>query len=135
MTIIEKYARPGLSIAGLRFWDDELAMRMEEFVEDDQLVLRAELPGVDPEKDLSITVAEGALTIAAERKDEHTEGEKGKPGYHSEFRYGSFHRRMLLPAGVGADAVTATYRDGILEVRMPNKPAEAQAKSVPVKRS
>ena len=96
-----------------------LAMRMEEFVDGDTLVVRAELPGVDPDKDVEITVSDDVLTIAAERREERTEGEEGKPGYRSEFRYGSYRRSISLPAGVSADAVTATYNDGILEVRAP----------------
>lgn len=96
-----------------------LAMRMEEFVDGDTLVVRAELPGVDPDKDVEITVSDDVLTIAAERREERTEGEEGKPGYRTEFRYGSYRRSISLPAGVSADAVTATYNDGILEVRAP----------------
>ena len=96
-----------------------LAMRMEEFVDGDTFVVRAELPGVDPDQDVEITVAEDVLTIAAERREERTEGEKGKPGYRSEFRYGSYRRSISLPPGVTADAVSATYSDGILEVRAP----------------
>ncbi len=96
-----------------------LAMRMEEFVDGDTLVVRAELPGVDPDKDVEITVADDVLTITAERREEKTEGEEGKPGYRSEFRYGSYRRSISLPAGVTADAVTASYHDGILEVRAP----------------
>jgi HSP20 family protein len=96
-----------------------LAMRMEEFVDGDTLVVRAELPGVDPDKDVEITVTDDVLTIAAERREEKTEGEEGKPGYRSEFRYGSYRRSISLPAGVTADEVTASYHDGILEVRAP----------------
>lgn len=96
-----------------------LAMRMEEFVDGDTLVVRAELPGVDPDKDVEITVSDDVLTIAAERREERTEGEEGKPGYRTEFRYGSYRRSISLPAGVSAEAVTATYNDGILEVRAP----------------
>jgi HSP20 family protein len=99
--------------------EGHLAMRMEEFVEGDTLVIRAELPGIDPEKDVEITVENGVLTIAAERREEVVEGEAGKSGYRSEFRYGSYRRSMTLPAGATEDDVKATYADGILEVRVP----------------
>ena len=96
-----------------------MAMRLEEFVDGDMLVVKAELPGLDPEKDVEITVADGVLTLSAERREEITEGEAGKSGYRSEFRYGSYRRSLTLPAGATADDVKASYADGILEVRIP----------------
>lgn len=141
MTTMVKYGWPGLLSWLESSWPLEmggvleaappgaLAMRMEEFVEGDTLVVRAELPGVDPDTDVEITVADDVLTIAAERREERTEGEEGKPGYRSEFRYGSYHRSVSLPAGVTADEVSATYRNGILEVRVPvAKPVAAPQK-------
>jgi HSP20 family protein len=112
-----------------------LAMRMEEFVDGDMLVVRAELPGVDPDKDVEITVSDDVLTIAAERREEKTEGEQGKPGYRSEFRYGSYRRSISLPAGVTADAVNATYHDGILEVRAPVATPKTEPQKVSVTRA
>jgi HSP20 family protein len=82
-------------------------------------VVRAELPGIDPEKDVEITVDNGVLTITAERREEKVEGEEGTSGYRSEFRYGSYRRSMTLPTGATEDDVKATYTDGILEVRVP----------------
>lgn len=111
-----------------------LAMRMEEFVDGDTLVVRAELPGVDPDKDVEITVSDDVLTIAAERREEKTEGEEGKPGYRSEFRYGSYRRSISLPAGVTADTVSATYNDGILEVRAPAARPTTEPQKVAVTR-
>jgi HSP20 family protein len=94
-------------------------MRVEEFRENGTLVVRAELPGIDPEKDIEITVADGALRIHAERRESHTEGEEGKAGYRSEFRYGSLDRLLPVPAGTTDENVTASYKDGMLEVRLP----------------
>jgi HSP20 family protein len=102
-------------------------MRLEEFVEDDQLVVRAELPGVDPEKDIQITLDDGLLTISGERRSETTSDEKGK--HFSEMRYGSFSRTIPLPEGASEKDVTASYHDGILEVRL------ALAKPAPPKRA
>ena len=85
-------------------------IRIEDFVEGDQYVIRAELAGIDPEKDVEVTVGSGFLTIRAQRSDK-TEGK-----HRSEFRYGSFSRTIGLPANADEDAVTATYRDGILTV-------------------
>lgn len=146
MTGLVKRVRPGLADllwsawpfenAGLDvFGGEALAMRMEEFVEGDTYVVRAELPGVDPDKDVSITVDKGLLTIAAERREEKTEGEEGKAGFRSEFRYGSYRRSLTLPAGVSADDVQATYTDGILEVRVPIGQPEPTSRTVPITRT
>jgi HSP20 family protein len=111
------------------------AIRVEEMVDGNTLVVRAELPGVDPEKDVDVTVTDGVLTIRGERqeKKEH----KDKDSYRSEFRYGSFVRRIPLPSGVQQDDVTASYKDGVLEVRAPI-PEQGQGtgpSKIPVTRS
>jgi HSP20 family protein len=85
-------------------------IRVEEYVEDDHYMIRAELAGIDPEKDVEVTVGSGYLTIRAERSDKI----EGK--HRSEFRYGSFSRTVGLPANADEDAVTASYRDGILTI-------------------
>ena len=90
-----------------------LMIRVEEFGDDGQYVLRAELPGIDPDKDVDISIEDGLLTVKAERREEK------KEGGHSEFRYGTFTRTMRLPAGVVEDDVKASYRDGILEIKAP----------------
>lgn len=88
------------------------------------LVVRAEVPGLDPEKDVDVSVAGGMLHIKAER-EEKTE-HKSKSGYRSEFRYGSFSRSVPLPPGAREEDVTASYKDGVLEVRAP-APEQAPA--------
>ena len=85
-------------------------IRVEEYIEDDHYVIRAELAGIDPSKDVEVTVGSGYLTIRAER----TEKTEGK--HRSEFRYGAFSRTLALPANADEDAVTASYRDGILTI-------------------
>ncbi len=92
-------------------------LRMEEFQDGDTLVLRAELPDVDVDKDVEVTVEDGMVRVHAHReaKSEH----KDKKGYRSEFRYGDFDRRVALPPEANASDVRATYADGILEVRVP----------------
>lgn len=94
------------------------AMRMEQFTEQDgTFVLRAELPGIDPEADVTITVANDRLTILGEREERSESDQDG--GYHSEFRYGSFKRSVPLPQGADTANIAATSTDGILEVRVP----------------
>jgi len=117
-------------------WKDMLedtSLKLEEFEADGTLVVRAEMPGIDPEKDVDITIADGRLHICAERRSETKTDDKS--GYRSEFQYGSFERSMRLPPGATESDVSATYTDGILEVRVPIDTAEAEAKRVPVVRS
>lgn len=110
------------------------AIRVEEVVEGNTLVVRAELPGIDPEKDAEITVSDGALTIKAERQEKKEQ--KDKDSYRSEFRYGSFFRRVPLPDGVQESDVKASYKDGVLEVRAPiPEPASVASHSrIPITR-
>ena len=102
-----------------RFLEGDLDswLRVEEYQEADTLVVKAEVPGIDPESDVDITVTGNQLHIAVRReeKSEH----KDKEGYRSEFRYGTFSRTVALPDGVSQDDVQAQYRDGVLEVRVP----------------
>ena len=109
-------------------------LRIEEVHEDGELVIRAELPGIDPDKDVEITVSEGVMHISAKREERTEMKEKGV--HRSEFRYGMFARDFVLPPGVDHRAVKATYKDGILEVRMPwvddTKPSTTK---VPIVRS
>jgi HSP20 family protein len=114
-------------------WDSGW-LRVEEFREGDDLVVRAELPDIDPDKDVELSVASGVLHIRAQR-EEKTE-HKDKDSYRSEFQYGSFTRNISLPAGVDESKVKAGYRDGVLEVRVPMPPeAKAEATKVPINRS
>lgn len=85
-------------------------MRLEDYVENGRYVVRAELPGLDPEKQLHVTISRGILTIHAERHEE-TETK-----HRSEFHYGVFSRHVSLPAGADEDDVRATYDNGILEI-------------------
>jgi HSP20 family protein len=112
------------------FDDDD--MKVEEFRENGTLVVRAEMPGIDPDKDVEITVADHTLALRAERRSEQKS--EDKKGYRSEFRYGSFSRVVQLPAGATEDDVKATYADGILEVRIPIDSAEAETKRIPIER-
>jgi HSP20 family protein len=107
------------------------SMRMEDFVQDGHYVVRAELPGVDPEKEIEVSVDKGVLTIHAERKEE----EINKT--HSEFRYGVFSRTVVLPAGADEEHVQATYDKGILEVVVDLKEKEAKTtnKRIPIKQA
>jgi HSP20 family protein len=98
------------SMAGLRPVFDTRVMRLEDELEDGRYIVRAEMPGIDPAKDVAITVRDGQLTIKAERT------EKKDFNGRSEFSYGSFIRTVSLPAGADEGDIKATYDQGILTV-------------------
>jgi HSP20 family protein len=89
------------------------AFRVEDYTQNGSYVVRAELPGLDPDKDIDIAVDAGILTIQAERREEH------KAGHRSEFHYGSLVRSITLPPGADPDHIKASYDQGILEVSVP----------------
>ncbi len=94
----------------------------------DAYVLRADLPGIKQD-DVKLHVEDNVLTVAGERKLQ-TESEGG--GYHRlERSFGTFSRALTLPKGVDAEAVTASFTDGVLEVRIP-KPEEAQPRRIEI---
>ena len=116
----------------LKEFMEDSDLRVEEFEEDGELVVRAEMPGIDPDKDVDISLSDHTLRLKAVRR-EKTETED-KKGFRSEFRYGSFSRSIALPVGATEEDVKATYVDGILEVRLPIDTDEAQAHKIPVAR-
>jgi len=94
----------------------------------DHFVLRADLPGMS-ESDVNIEVEERVLTISGERQAEHTDN---KDGYHRvERAFGSFSRSLTLPEGVDAEAVSANFDRGVLEVRIP-KPEERKPRKISI---
>jgi HSP20 family molecular chaperone IbpA len=92
-------------------------IRVEDQVTDTEYQVRAELPGLDPEKDVQITVSHGLLTIHAERKEER------QTRHRTEFRYGVMQRTVRLPANAEEDTAKARYSNGILEITVPLKAA------------
>lgn len=99
---------------------------VESFTKEGKYVVRADLPGVDPEKDIEVKVDNDVLTIHGERREE--ERDNG----HSEVRYGSFTRSIRLPKGASASDVTARYDAGVLEVTVPMKEATTEPIKVAV---
>jgi HSP20 family protein len=94
----------------------------------DHFVLRADLPGMS-EEDVSIEIEERVLTISGERKSQH---ETTKEGYHRvERAFGKFARSLTLPEGVDAEAVTANFDKGVLEISIP-KPEEKKPRKISI---
>jgi len=119
-------APTGSSGAGsqLRRWIP--AMDLVEI--DDHFVLKADLPGLD-EQDVHLEVEDGVLTVSGERKIDHEEKKEGF--YRVERSFGSFRRSLSLPEGVNAEAVSASFDKGVLEVRIP-KPEQSKPRKVSI---
>jgi HSP20 family protein len=103
---------------------DEI-IRVDEYRDDDTQVIRAELPGIDPDEDVELTVSSGVLTISAQRRVEEEIEKKGFTRH--EMRYGSFTRTLPLAEGATEADITADYKDGVLEIRVPVAPPSDQA--------
>jgi HSP20 family protein len=93
------------------------------------ITVEAELPGVD-EKDVTVTLANGLLTIKGEKKQEKEE--KDEHYYRAERSYGAFVRAVRLPATVDGSKVTASFKNGLLTVTLPKAPA-AKGNIIPIK--
>ncbi len=100
--------------------------RLEETIRDDCYVIRAELPGLDPENDIQVTVDGRILTIRAERR------QQDNGPHRSEFRYGSLARAVRLPGRVDPADVTALYDKGVLEVSVPVPDVKPEGIRIPI---
>ena len=112
-----------------RGWRTEDLIRVDQYREKDEFVVKAELPGIDPDEDVELTVSDNMLHIAAERREEEKTEDKGY--VRREIRSGSFSRSLPLPKGVSEADIKATYTDGILEIRIP-APEVEPTKKIPV---
>jgi len=113
--------------------EDSLAMgtwspAVDMFEKDDQVVIKAELPGLD-KNDISLDLQNGVLTLKGERKYENEVKEENY--YRREMSCGKFIRSFTLPADVDADKIKAEFQKGLLTVEVP-KPEEPKPKQIPV---
>lgn len=88
---------------------------------EDELMLTAELPGL-AEEDIDLRVGDGTLTLRGEKKQGHEEGDKAGGYYLSERRFGAFERTIAIPDGIDRDGIEATFKNGVLTVRLPKTP-------------
>ena len=103
---------------------EEFAPSIDVLTEGDEVVVKAELPGLKKE-DIDITLTEDTITISGEKKKEE---KINKKDYHSiERSYGSFKRTFSLPSEVQAERASAKFKDGVLEIKIP-KTEEAKKK-------
>lgn len=96
--------------------ESDSSLRIEQYQEGDTLVVRVDLPGIDPETDVDISIADDTLHIDARREEDAERVDK--KGYRSELRYGDRSRSIPLRRGVSPDGIVATYEDGVLEIRV-----------------
>ncbi len=98
------------------------------FETENDIVLKAELPGIDP-KDVEVRVEDNTLYLKGERKYEKEVNEKN---YHRvERSYGSFARSFSLPNSIDSEKVKAEYKDGLLTLTMPKR-EEAKPKTIKI---
>ena len=96
---------------------------VDEYQEDGALVVRAEVPAIDPDKDVEVTASDGVLHLAVERHEE-AEPEGRRYLRHELVHRHRLERDLALPEGAQGSELKATYDNGVLEVRMP-LPAKA----------
>lgn len=133
-TSLEQEMQSLLDRIGARPWIEGFGWKPDADIyrEEGSLVVQAELPGLDPEADLDITVEGNVLQITGEKSESHEIDETNR--YVSERRFGSFRRSVMLPDGVDPDAVTAGYDNGVLTVRvsLPETPPQEETRKVRV---
>lgn len=119
-----RWGLPSLLAGGLR----QNPLPVEEYAEDGVRLIRIELPGIDPDNDVEVSVQDRQLVIRARRREERASG----GSYRSEFRYGSFSRELPLPPGATEDAITADYQYGILQLRIPTREIATSARRISI---
>lgn len=116
---------------GLSDLETAFVPRMDVAETDKEIAVTAELPGME-QKDIDISLHDGMLTVKGEKKHQNEEKKDGL--YHAERSYGSFSRSVVLPAEVDEDKIEASYKDGVLKIRLPKtEPQKAQAKKIQIK--
>ncbi|MBE0427964.1 MAG: Hsp20/alpha crystallin family protein [Nitrospirae bacterium] len=109
---------------------EEISPSVDVFTEGDDVVVKAELPGMQKE-DIDVSLTEDAITISGEKKKE--EKVEKKDYYSLERSYGSFKRSFSLPAEVQTEKASAKFKDGILEIRIPKtEEAKQKEKKIPI---
>jgi HSP20 family protein len=115
-------------------WDEfetvgEWAPKLDFSETKDAYVMKMEVPGVE-QKNLSVTIQDQMLTLKGEK---HKEKEEKEEKYHRvERSWGAFTRTLALPTGVDTEKVAASFKDGVLTVKLPKAPS-AKGTTIPVK--
>ncbi len=117
------------ALPSIAFEDTEWMLAFDMSETDKELIVKGEVPGMD-KKDINITVSDGMLTIRGEKK--HEKKEENEHYHRVERRYGAFSRTIRLPHEVEADKVDATYKEGVLSIRLPKSEA-VEPKKIEIK--
>ncbi len=126
----EDFIRRPFALAGPAWWPalrevgGGIAPSIDIFEEGDDVVVKAELPGMKKEE-IEVNLTDDSITISGEKKMEEKVEKKGY--YRHERSYGSFARSFSLPSEVRADEAKAEFKEGVLEIRVP-KTEEAKKK-------
>jgi HSP20 family protein len=107
----------------------ESSLDLDLYEDKDAIVVKAELPGMSKD-DIQISITDNVLTIKGEKKKQ--EADEGQDYYRAERVYGSFIRTVSLPTEINPEKVQATFRNGVLEIRLP-KSEQAKKKEIKVK--
>ncbi|MGB8411667.1 MAG: Hsp20/alpha crystallin family protein [Candidatus Binatus sp.] len=109
-------------------YDEEFTPAVESYVKNGNLVVRADVPGLEL-KDLDVSIIGNVLCVKGERRSE--QGVKKEDYLRREVSYGAFERRMTLPEGAAADKIKAGFKNGVIEITVPLA-KETVAKKVPI---
>ena len=112
------------------FKDFEWMPQIEVLQTNGDLMVKADLPGLTKD-DVKVELTDEALIISGERKEEKEEKREGF--YRSERNYGRFYRQIPLPEGAKTEKATATFTNGVLEVKLPVAKAETHARKLEIK--
>lgn len=118
---------PGFGSFGRQ--DFDWIPQTEVFERDNQLVIRADLPGLTKD-DVNVDIENDRITIRGERRSEHKEEDKGF--YRTERSYGNFYRSIPLPQGADADKATANFDNGVLEISIPAPAGKSTGKRIEI---
>ncbi len=128
------FRRPFSSLMQSPFWTrpefQELSFSADMSEHDGNIVIRADMPGVKKE-DIDISLENDVVTIRGERRRE--EKEEKENFYRLERSYGSFSRSFRLPPGTESDRADASFKDGVLELKIPRPQSEEKRKKIPLK--
>ncbi len=103
--------------SGMEMWTPQIEVSHKN----NELCVRADLPGLKKD-DISVDITDEVITISGERRHEQESDDGGY--YRSERSYGSFYRTIPLPNGAISDQAKATFKDGVLEIRVPAPPEQ-----------
>lgn len=118
------------SLFGKEFEDVDWVPKVEILRHNGDFTVRAELPGLTKD-DVRVELMDNVLTLSGERKEEKEE--KREDYYRTERSYGSFYRLIPLPEGASVEKATATFNNGLLEVKLQVPKIEPRVRNIEIK--